>query len=109
MLVRIVKMTFEENKIEDFLANFNIVKEKIIRFEGCELLELYQDRKDACVYFTYSYWKSESDLDKYRNSVFFREVWAKTKTMFSEKPVAWSVNKIISMRNQENSDQISKK
>jgi heme-degrading monooxygenase HmoA len=101
MLVRIVKMTFEENKIQDFLANFNVVKEHIIRFEGCELLELYQDRKDACVYFTYSYWKSESDLDNYRGSVFFKEVWAKTKTMFSEKPVAWSVNKMISMQHQE--------
>lgn len=101
MLVRIVKMTFEENKIQDFLANFNVVKEHIIRFEGCELLELYQDRKNACVYFTYSYWKSESDLDNYRNSAFFKEVWAKTRAMFSEKPVAWSVNKMISMQHQE--------
>ena len=101
MLVRIVKMTFEENKIQDFLANFNAVKERIIRFDGCELLELYQDRKDACICFTYSYWKSETDLENYRNSEFFKEVWAKTKTMFSEKPVAWSVNKMISMQHQE--------
>ncbi len=98
MLVRIVKMTFEENRIQDFLANFNVVKEHIIGFEGCQLLELYQDRKDARVYFTYSYWESEKDLDNYRDSVFFKKVWAKTKTMFSEKPVAWSVNKIISLQ-----------
>jgi len=98
MLVRIVKMTFDKNKISDFQASFHSIKDKIIGFNGCEFLELYQDRNNACVFFTYSHWASEADLNNYRKSAFFKEVWAKTKTMFSEEPIAWSVDKIAGMR-----------
>ena len=103
MLVRIVKMTFDKDKIIDFQASFNSIKENIISFKGCELLELYQDKNDPCIFFTYSYWSSEKDLENYRNSEFFKKVWAKTKMMFTEKPVAWSVNKMVSLKN--NNDQ----
>ena len=103
MLVRIVKMTFDQNKIIDFQASFNSIKENIISFEGCELLELYQDENDPCIFFTYSHWTSEKDLNNYRDSAFFKKVWAKTKMMFSEKPLAWSVNKMVSLKN--NNDQ----
>jgi autoinducer 2-degrading protein len=99
MLVRIVKMTFDKDKIVGFQASFNTIKEKIINYKGCELLELYQDRDDECVFFTYSHWASEEDLNRYRNSEFFKEVWSRTKMMFSEKPVAWSVNKMESLGN----------
>ncbi|WP_366841267.1 antibiotic biosynthesis monooxygenase, partial [Lacinutrix sp.] len=42
MLVRIVKMSFAEENIEQFLANFETVKQKIRNFEGCQFLELYR-------------------------------------------------------------------
>ena len=99
MLVRIVKMTFDKDKIVDFQASFDSIKENIINYKGCQLLELYQDRNDECVFFTYSHWESEEDLNQYRNSEFFKEVWSRTKKMFSEKPLAWSVNKMVSLGN----------
>lgn len=94
MLVRIVKLTFKEDKITDFLNNFNEIKYQIRNFEGNEFLELYQDKQDVCVFFTYSYWKDELALEKYRKSALFNEVWTYTKTLFAEKPEAWSVNKL---------------
>lgn len=100
MLVRIVKMTFSVDKTDEFQSRFQSIKQKIIDFEGCELLELYQDKTDKCVFFTYSYWRSEEDLDLYRNSLFFKEVWRDTKKMFTKKPEAWSVDKIVSLDQQ---------
>lgn len=97
MFVRIVKMSFEENKIEEFLSNFHQVKEKIRDFEGCQLVELYQDKKFKNIFFTYSYWNTEQDLDNYRNSDLFTNVWSKTKTLFNAKPQAWSLDKIVSL------------
>jgi len=44
MLVRIVKMSFHEDKIPDFLENFEIIKDKIRNAEGNRFLELYQDK-----------------------------------------------------------------
>lgn len=98
MLVRIVKMTFAEENIEKFLTNFEVVKQKIRDFEGCQLLELYRDKDHTTVFFTYSYWNTESDLENYRHSELFKGVWAQTKPMFNGKPEAWSVDKLTSLQ-----------
>lgn len=95
MFIRIVKMTIQESKIESFVENFNKNKQKIRNFDGCRLLELYKDKHTASIFFTYSYWATESDLKNYRNSKLFKEVWAKAKTTFKDKPEAWSVDKLI--------------
>lgn len=97
MLVRIVKMGFQEDKIEEFLSNFNQNKEKIRSFEGCNFLELYRDKNNTNRFFTYSYWESEEYLEKYRGSDLFQKVWANTKVFFNEKPEAWSVDKLVSL------------
>ncbi|POS01995.1 putative quinol monooxygenase [Flavobacterium croceum] len=97
MFIRIVKMTFHEDKIEDFLTNFHQVKEKIRNTTGNSLLELYQDKNNPCIFFTYSYWNEEQDLENYRNSDLFKEVWSYTKTLFKDKPEAWSVDKKVSL------------
>jgi (4S)-4-hydroxy-5-phosphonooxypentane-2,3-dione isomerase len=97
MFVRIVKMVFHEEHIPAFMENFEINKEKIRNSNGNRLLELYQDKNNACVFFTYSYWETENDLENYRKSALFGEVWKFTKTLFKEKPEAWSVEKLVSL------------
>ena len=98
MLTRIVKMSFEVDKINDFLSNFETNKSKIRAFEGCEFLELYRDQNNTSIFFTYSYWNSEEDLNKYRSSDLFKNVWANTKPLFNAKPEAWSVDKLVSLK-----------
>ncbi|KIX20121.1 antibiotic biosynthesis monooxygenase [Flavobacterium sp. 316] len=97
MFVRIVKMRFQEDKIDIFLEKFNLIKENIRHFEGNQFLELYQDKNDNRIFFTYSYWNTEKDLENYRKSDLFNEVWTFTKALFSDKPEAWSVDKIVSL------------
>ena len=97
MFVRIVKMSFQSEKIEEFLTNFNSKKEFIRNSPGCNLLELYRDKTNSDIFFTYSYWETEQDLENYRNSDLFKGVWAQTKVLFNDKPLAWSVDKTISL------------
>ncbi|HEU4496205.1 MAG TPA: antibiotic biosynthesis monooxygenase family protein, partial [Flavobacterium sp.] len=59
MLIRIVKMSFHEENIPAFLENFELVKEKIRNAPGNCFLELYQDKNNRCIFFTYSYWETE--------------------------------------------------
>jgi heme-degrading monooxygenase HmoA len=94
MLVRIVKLSFHPDKIPAFLENFELVKNQIRNFPGNRLLELYQDKTNASIFFTYSYWDSEEDLENYRKSELFTEVWDFTKKLFNDKPEAWSVDKL---------------
>jgi len=98
MLVRIVKMSFHSEHIDEFLNNFNAKKEYIRNFEGCRFLELYRDKKESDIFFTYSYWDAEEHLENYRNSELFKGIWAQTKVFFNAKPEAWSVDKIVSLK-----------
>ncbi|OYU79138.1 MAG: antibiotic biosynthesis monooxygenase [Flavobacterium sp. BFFFF1] len=98
MLVRIVKMSFHEENIPAFRENFELMKEKIRNAPGNRFLELYQDRDNPCIFFTYSYWEHEDDLNNYRNSELFYDVWAFTKKLFNAKPEAWSVDKLVSLQ-----------
>ncbi len=94
MFVRIVKMSFSEEHIDDFLNNFEENKNKIRAFKGCNLLELYRDKVNSNIFFTYSYWESENDLEHYRQSDLFKSVWLQTKALFNSKPEAWSLDKL---------------
>lgn len=93
MFVRIVKMSFHSKYIPEFLEMFDEKKQQIKNSEGCLLLELYQDKTNPEIFFTYSHWKHESNIENYRNSILFIETWAQTKTYFNDKPQAWSVDK----------------
>jgi heme-degrading monooxygenase HmoA len=97
MFIRIVKMRFHEDKIEAFLNNFEEVKHHIRNFEGNRFLELYQDKNDKRIFFTYSYWENEEALENYRKSDLFEGVWSYTKTLFSDKPEAWSVDRLVTL------------
>ena len=94
MFTRIVKMEFQEAHVEAFLDNFESVKNKIRNFPGCTYLELWRDKRDISIFFTHSRWDSPADLENYRNSSLFKEVWATTKPLFRSKAQAWSVESI---------------
>ncbi len=91
MIVRVVKMHFRTEEIPSFEALFNERKERIRNFDGCQHLELWQDVNQPEIFFTYSHWDRESDLENYRNSDLFKETWSLTKALFADKPQAWSV------------------
>jgi heme-degrading monooxygenase HmoA len=97
MFIRIVKMSFHEGHIPKFLENFDVMKEKIRSAKGNCFLELYQDKNNPCIFFTYSFWETEADLENYRQSELFYDVWTFTKKLFNEKPEAWSVEKVTSL------------
>ncbi len=91
MIVRIVQMTFAEERVEEFLALFNERKHLIRNFDGCTHLELWQDAHQPTIFFTYSIWLSEVQLNHYRFSSLFKDTWAKTQACFANKPQAWSL------------------
>lgn len=95
MIVRIVKMTFQSDKVEQFQKMFDEKKNLIRDFEGCKRLELLRDVNHSNIFFTYSFWDHEDDLNKYRHSKLFKGVWAVTKTFFSKEPEAWSLNQEV--------------
>ncbi|WP_234735875.1 putative quinol monooxygenase [Tellurirhabdus bombi] len=94
MLVRIVRMSFQEDQITAFLAIFNASKPKIRSFPGCRHLELLRDLDQPHCFVTYSHWETPEALDAYRQSDLFRTTWAATKKLFSARATAFSVEKL---------------
>jgi quinol monooxygenase YgiN len=92
MITRIVKLTFDAQHVQDFLNVFDENAYKIRAFEGCQSMILLRDKTNRNVFFTYSIWNDETDLEHYRKSELFAKVWGTVKPFFGAKPEAWSCN-----------------
>lgn len=90
-LLRIVRLTFIPDKTREFEQIFKESQPLIAAFEGCIGVEAKKDFDSPNVYYTVSYWKSHDDLENYRHSELFKSVWAKTKILFNEKAMAFSL------------------
>lgn len=91
MILRIVRMEFEEAAVPAFLAVFAQFKDQIRIQEGCADLRLMVDADHSNVYYTHSHWRSIDDLNRYRESATFQAVWPLTKQHFSAPPRAYSL------------------
>ena len=95
MIKRLVRLHFKEESIEiikDFL------KDKVVGIrsvDGCEYLEIWQDKNDPSVMFSYSHWESEDHLNAYRKSEFFGTVWPFLKSHFQAPPLASSFDVVL--------------
>ena len=94
MIIRIVKMEIEPDNVSAFVNIFKTNKNVITSFDGCQSVDLFKHINSQNIFFTYSIWDSESSLNKYRESNTFKDIWSKTKPLFSNKAKAWSVEEI---------------
>ena len=93
-LQRIVKMSFQPEKVNDFLRLYSEVQHKISSFPGCHGVKLLREKKEGSIFFTYSVWDSERDLNSYRSSELFSRVWKEMKSYCNDRPEAWSLDHI---------------
>lgn len=91
---RIVKMTFQLEKCDDFQTFFTEIKDQIQAQPGCSEVRLLKEEGASGVFFTYSVWDQQSSLDAYRNTELFGKVWPTVKEWFAAKPEAWSTHLI---------------
>jgi quinol monooxygenase YgiN len=95
MIKRFVKMQFQPQRTDEFIKVFTDNWQHIKAFEGCSHVELLRDTSDPCTFFTFSIWRSDADIENYRNSDLFKRVWGTVKPMFSDRPQAWSVSDVL--------------
>jgi quinol monooxygenase YgiN len=96
-MIRIVKMTFQEERLGEFLEMFDGIKNAIAGFEGCQSLTLLQNIESRNVIFTYSRWNDAESLERYRQSELFAKTWKQTKMWFAKPADAWSVEELESL------------
>ena len=84
-------MEFHPQHVDDFLAQFDRVKHSIRSFPGVRHLELHRDASQPNVFYTYSKWDGEDELETYRQSDLFKSAWSQAKCWFQAKPQAYSL------------------
>jgi heme-degrading monooxygenase HmoA len=94
MIIRIVRMHFREDAITTFLDVFKENQEAIRTFPGCIKVELLKDRRSNNTYATLSHWSTEEDLEQYRKSRLFEDVWSRVKPLFAARPEAFSLERV---------------
>lgn len=104
MIVRLVRMTFLPAEIANFQRMFEDWRHRIIAFPGCQRLDLLHSESDPCVFFTHSEWADASDLQAYRDSELFNQVWPKVKLLFAVPALAWSLQREHTMLSSSPSD-----
>ena len=88
MITRIVRLTIQENHIDDFAVFSEQIKTTIQSFSGCSELKILHNNYKPEIFMTYSIWDNEAALNEYRKSEFFLKIWPKAKLWFSAKPSA---------------------
>ena len=88
MILRTVHMTFQPERVGEFLALFERHRRQIASQPGCTSVLLIQDPAEPHRMGTVSIWESEDALNAYRNSALFGEVWPATKALFAEPAAA---------------------
>jgi quinol monooxygenase YgiN len=83
-------MTFDPSRVAEFIAIFKESENQIRQQPGCRHLELWQDADNPSIFCTFSHWATLADLQAYRRSALFGQVWPATKRLFAAPPYAFS-------------------
>ncbi len=92
MILRLVKMEFRSEEIDNFMTYFYTIQSKIEAMPGLVSLKIYQDIDHPNIVFTHSIWLNSDFLNNYRKSDTFKIIWTNTKKLFATDANAWSLN-----------------
>jgi|GEM_PF-318193 heme-degrading monooxygenase HmoA len=91
--LRWVQLTVDPAQHAVFLHLFKTYQSRIQNFPGCRSVELLEGSETG-QFFTLSRWSAESDLENYRTSPLFAEIWPPVKATFSAPARAWTVRPV---------------
>lgn len=94
MIQRLVKLHFHPEHTDAFEQIVADTRDRIRATDGCLHMEAWRDVNDPNIYYTYSRWTGEEALNNYRHSDFFKGTWAKSKALFSDRPEAFSADRL---------------
>jgi quinol monooxygenase YgiN len=90
MLARLVRMRFQPDKVDEFLALYATAQPIIATQPGCHSVQLVRQIDDPSAFATWSLWQDASALEAYRTSAFFLGFWPQVRALFRQPADATS-------------------
>ena len=85
-----VRLTFSPETVDAFDEMYVQFEARIEARSGCQMVRSMKVPGQPCQRATLSFWETQNDLDAYRKSTLFGEVWPATKALFAAPPEAQS-------------------
>ena len=85
-----VRLTFSPETVDAFDALYVQFQARIQARSGCQMVRAMKVPGQPYQRATLSFWETQNDLDAYRKSTLFGEVWPATKALFAAPPQAQS-------------------
>jgi len=95
MILRVVKMELIETKIGLFERFMSNLKDEKLRQEGCLHHDIFCDKDNNSIYFSYTIWNNEKSLKKYKKSELFKVVSQTIRSFCVKEPLAWTVENVF--------------
>ncbi len=88
MIVRIVSLKCKPEDVDAFRLLLRQFMPRVLSAPGCLSLRIVGDVDKPTSFYTISAWRSVEDLDAYRNSPLFGDIWPRVRGMLRER--AWA-------------------
>jgi heme-degrading monooxygenase HmoA len=86
MIVRLVSLKLKPDKRGEFEQLFAQSYPRLKSLPGCLSLQLLGDVNGQGDYLTVSHWRTLADLEAYRTSSLFEEIWPQVKALLRDRP-----------------------
>ena len=95
MIKRVVRLTLKDdasiNAFQEIYRSRNPFTKGV---KGCREVKVLKDVDHDDVYYTFSIWDSNEDLEAYRQSNYFAETWPMVKAQLAKRAEAFSMTEI---------------
>lgn len=95
MILRIVKMEVDPQKLEIFELFMKNLSEEKAKLDGCVHHDFFCDKNYVNLFYSYTIWENLTYLKKYKKTPLFKEVVKTLKMLCSTEPSAWTVENLI--------------
>jgi quinol monooxygenase YgiN len=101
MILRVVKMKVEKNKVESFERFMNNLHDEKLRLQGCLHFDYFHEKDNLYAYYSYTIWENEKFFKAYKKSDLFKEVVSTLKALCQVEPQAWTIENVFNQPSHE--------
>lgn len=95
-------MTVKEQYIDSFRKRVPVISNEVRRVSGCMHNDIFRDRNNDNIFYSYTIWSSEEDIERYLKSMYYKEIWGDIWDYFKKEPMAWKIDNMFDYPSGEN-------
>ncbi len=101
MILRVVKMKVDTNKVELFERFMNNLREEKLNLDGCLHFDYFHEKGNLNIYYSYTIWESDKHFRVYKKSDLFKEVTSTLNALCQIEPMAWTIENVFNQPSNE--------